>query len=176
MSRRQELTSEEISLIWEIVARGINEETNRPEVVAEVIGLGFDRTTAIGLVTKFDREIRSHLVSEARGKRTLNMAAIGIGLGAGLIGLGNELTGTETIVIGAIVLAAGVLLAIRYLSWTVRSRRRVSVHIRPRRKGPGGLLIGAFDVDSGLLTQTVFPPSMLVWLCSRRLKLRRGVA
>ena len=37
-------------------------------------------------------------------------------------------------------------------------------------------LSGAFDVDSGLLTQPGFSSSMIVEPCSRRLELCRGVA
>ena len=93
-------------------------------MVAEVISLGFDRTTTISLVTEFDNEIRSDRESRERGKRSLNRGAIGIGFGIGLIAIGNELASTGTLIFGIIVLVAGGLFAIHYLSWAVRSRRR----------------------------------------------------
>ena len=135
MSYWERLTHDEVSLIREIVACGVREGRGRPSMVAEVINLGFDRTTAVGLVARFDDEERSRREARARKARDRReaeeradkdfkwgggVAALGVVLAA----IGSLMGSNGTLVLGGIIFVVGGLFAIRLLRWP-KWRKRV---------------------------------------------------
>ena len=130
MSYRKGLTHEDVELIWEVVVRGVHRGRDRPSMVAEVIGLGFDRTVAAGLVTEFSHEIamrqreaHDRMVARERAERAAKWGGGVAALGIFLLSIGSGIDSNGTLVFGAITFLAGGLFAVRASRRVWQSKR-----------------------------------------------------
>ena len=67
-SHKQELSSEQVAQIYEVISRGYQYNLGKPTMVAQIMNLGYDRETSIQLVDEFEKPFLQ-VIEEVQSER-----------------------------------------------------------------------------------------------------------
>ena len=120
--RKQELSSNQIAEIYEVVSRSYQYDLGRPTMVAQIMNLGYDRETAIQLVDEFEKpllQVIEEVQSERKdAKETAKWQIIGgalICIVGGAITLGSYLMAGSSYSGGTYIVTTGAFIVGGYL-------------------------------------------------------------
>ena len=121
-SHKQELSSEQVAQIYEVISRGYQYNLGKPTMVAQIMNLGYDRETSIQLVDEFEKpflQVIEEVQSERKeAKETAKWQIIGgalICIGGAAITLGSHLIAGSSYGGGTYIVTTGAFIVGGYL-------------------------------------------------------------